>query len=314
MPEGDTLHRAAAQLQVLVGERLEVETPHPRAQAERVAERLDGRTLESVEAIGKNLVLRFEGGRVLRSHLRMSGRWTVRPRETAQRGRPWLVLRGAAAEGVLWGGPVLELHTRGLAGLGPDILATPPDFDEMLAHLRRADGARSLGETLQDQTLVAGIGNMWMAETLWLERLSPWSRLAEVPEADRRRVLETAANRMRAAVDAGREPRTRIHGHAGRPCPRCRTAIRSWGQGDANRTAYWCPTCQPGGTPQKVVLVDREKIDHEDERLVRLDRVPRAAASSGTPSPTGSSASGARRPSCRARPRPTRGSPGRGRA
>src|SRR3954471_18820984 len=179
MPEGDTLHRAARRLRVLVGERLEVEAPHPRAQAERVAEQLDGRRLESVEALGKNLVLRFEGGIVLRSHLRMSGRWTLRPRGTPRTGRPWLVLRGATVEGVLWNGPVLELHTRALARLGPDILATPPDFDAMLARIGTAAEDRRLGEVLQDQTLVAGIGNMWAAEALWRARLSPWLPLRE---------------------------------------------------------------------------------------------------------------------------------------
>ena len=89
MPEGDALHRAARKLQVLVGERLVVETPHPRAAAARVAERLDGRRLEAVEAVGKNLLLSFEGGLVLRSHLRMSGRWQVLERglrSTAGRG------------------------------------------------------------------------------------------------------------------------------------------------------------------------------------------------------------------------------------
>jgi endonuclease-8 len=191
-------------------------------------------------------VLRFEGGVVLRSHLRMSGRWTVRPRGEVRSGRPWLVLRGSRAEGVLWNGPVLELHTRALARLGPDILAEPPDLDAMLARMRRADGTRPLGETLQNQTLVAGIGNMWMAEALWQARLSPWARLADVAEADRRRALETAAAQMCASVDAGREPRKRVHGRPGRPCPRCGTPIRSRGQGEANRTVYWCPVCQPG--------------------------------------------------------------------
>jgi endonuclease-8 len=249
MPEGDTLHRAALRLQPLVGERLEVETPHPRAQAAIAAEQLDGRRLESVTAHGKNLVLRFEGGVVLRSHLRMSGRWTVRPRGEHGHGRPWLVLRGSALEGVLWNGPVLELHARALARLGPDILAAPPDLDAMLARIRAADPGRTLGETLLDQSLVAGIGNMWMAETLWAAQLSPWLRLREVPEDDRRLALERAASLMRASVDAGREPRRQVYNRAGRPCPRCRNAIRSWGQGDANRTAYWCPSCQPGPSP-----------------------------------------------------------------
>lgn len=244
MPEGDTLHRAARRLQVLVGDRLEVESRHPRAQATRVAEQLDGRRLESIEAVGKNLVLRFDGGVVLRSHLRMSGRWTVRPRGGVPEGRPWLVLCGTEAEGLLWGGPVLELHTRALAALGPDILGSPPDFDGMLLRMTRAGGGRTLGGTIQDQTLVAGIGNMWMAETLWQERLSPWLPLREVADDDRRRVLETAARMMRAAVEASREQRKQVHGRAGRPCPRCRTRILARGQGDANRTAYWCPVCQ----------------------------------------------------------------------
>jgi endonuclease-8 len=146
---------------------------------------------------------------------------------------------------VLWNGPVLELHTRALARLGPDILAEPPDVEAMLARLRAGDQGRSLGEALQDQTVVAGIGNMWMAETLWRARLSPWLPLGDVGEEDRRRVLETAAALMRAAVDAGREPPKQVHGRAGRACRRCGTPIRSAGQGDANRTAYWCPTCQP---------------------------------------------------------------------
>jgi endonuclease-8 len=86
---------------------------------------------------------------------------------------------------------------------------------------------------------------MWMAETLGRARLSPWLPLGDVGEEDRRRVLETAAALMRAAVDAGREPPKQVHGRAGRACRRCGTPIRSAGQGDANRTAYWCPTCQP---------------------------------------------------------------------
>src|SRR5215510_15686376 len=93
MPEGDALHRAARRLQPLVGQRLEAESPHPRAAVTGVAERVDGLRLESVDAVGKNLLLRFEGGVVVRSHLRMRGRWFVRPRGAPTFGRPWLVLR-----------------------------------------------------------------------------------------------------------------------------------------------------------------------------------------------------------------------------
>src|ERR671932_253754 len=177
VPEGDSLHRAARRLQVLVGERLEVSSPHPRGQLTGVAEQLDGRRLESVEAVGKNLLLRFEGGRVLRSHLRMKGRWWVHPRGRAQVGRPWLVLRGSEHEAVQLNGPVLELESAAGRRLGPDILADAPEIDAMIANLRAAPQELPLGEALQRQRLVAGIGNMWVSEALWEARVSPWRRL-----------------------------------------------------------------------------------------------------------------------------------------
>ena len=256
VPEGDTLHRAARRLQVLVGERLEVETPNPRAQAAIDAGQLDGRLLESVQALGKNLLFRFEGGVVLRSHLRMSGSWSVRPRRQASPspGSPWLVLRAPEVEGVLWNGPTLRLlgsleAQRFLHGLGADILASPPAFVAMLERMRAAGGSRWLGEVLLDQAIVAGIGNMWLAEALWAAELSPWRRLRDVPEPERRLALETAARMMRAALDGSRPPVHRAYRHAGRPCSRCHTLIRSHGQGDANRIAYWCPRCQVGDDP-----------------------------------------------------------------
>lgn len=250
MPEGDSLHRAARRLQPLVGEVVEVETPHPRAAATGVADQLDGRRLESVEAVGKNLVLRFEGGLVLRSHLRMTGRWTIRDRGGAWRGRPWLVLRGGTREAVLWGGPVLELNARGVRRVGPDILGEPPDVEAMIAALRRADQDRTVGDALLDQRLVAGIGNLWKAESLWEARVSPWRTLGDLSDTELREVLAAAARLMRASVETGRERRS-VYRTAGRPCPRCRTPVESWGQGDANRTAYWCPTCQPGPSPKR---------------------------------------------------------------
>jgi endonuclease-8 len=242
MPEGDALHRAARRLQILVGETVEVESPNPRAAATGVAEQLDGRRLEGVEAVGKNLLLTFEGGLVLRSHLRMSGRWTVRERGAMTQGRPWLVLRGRGREAVLWGGPVLELSKRAVRRLGPDILARTPDVDRIAANLR-SDPRRELGDALLDQRLVAGIGNVWKAEGLWRASVSPWRRVGETSDAELRTVLEEAARLMRRSVDSGREERS-IYRKAGRPCPRCGTAIESRGQGDANRTAYWCPSCQ----------------------------------------------------------------------
>ena len=243
MPEGDSLARAARRLQVLVGERVEVETPHPRAAVKQLAPRLDGRRLLGVEAAGKNLILRFEDGVVLRSHLRMSGRWQVRARGSKLVGRPWLVLRGTEREAVLWNGPVLELDDRAVRRLGPDILAEPPDLDTMIANLRRGP-RRAVGDALLDQRLVAGIGNLWKAEALWEARVSPWRPVAELSDAQLRAVLRAAHELMTASVKSGRERRL-IYNRAGRGCPRCGTPIEARGQGDANRTAYWCHGCQP---------------------------------------------------------------------
>ena len=247
MPEGDALHRAARRLQPLVGQRLEVESPNPRGKLTRVADRVDGRVLESVEAVGKNHLLRFEGGVVVRSHLRMTGRWRLEPRGRARTGRPWLVLRGEAYEGVLWNGPVLTVESRNVRRLGPDVLSESFDVDAVVARLRAA-GERWLGEALQDQRLVAGIGNMWMAETLWTTHLSPWLRVREVTDAQLREAVGTARRLMQESVESGR-PGRQVYRRAGRPCLRCGEIVRSRGQGDANRTVYWCPGCQAGGRP-----------------------------------------------------------------
>ncbi len=272
MPEGDSLHRAAERLQVLVGERVEVETPHPRAAVKGLAERLGGRRLERVEAVGKNLLLRFEGGLLLRSHLRMKGRWRVERRggiagsvagkaadarledrgrlrrPPGRVGKPWLVLRGAEYEAVLWNGSVLELvRDRTAPRLGPDILGEPPDFETMLARLRGTPQGREIGDAVLDQRLVAGIGNLWKAEALWEARISPWRRLDELADEELRAVLESAHRLMRAAVHRPRPPR-HVYRRRGHACPRCGGIVRSAPQGDHARTAYWCPGCQVGGS------------------------------------------------------------------
>ena len=146
---------------------------------------------------------------------------------------------------MLWHGPVLELargrRPTGLAGIGPDILASPPAFEAMIARLRSADQSREIGEALLDQRLVAGIGNMWKAESLFEAATSPWRRLGELSDDELRGALEAAARLMRG----GRRDR-QVYRRAGLPCRRCQAAIASRRQGDAARTAYWCPVCQAG--------------------------------------------------------------------
>jgi endonuclease-8 len=241
VPEGDALHRAAERLRALEGEVVTATSPNPRAAVLGIAEQIDGKRLERVEARGKNLLLSFEGGLVVRSHLRMNGRWHVQPATREVLGRPWLVLRTAHWQAVQRNGPVLEVGTRRVARLGPDIMLDPPATGAMVERLRRADQSRELGEALLDQTLVAGIGNKWKAEALFEAGLSPWSRLRDVPDAHLERLLTTASALMR-----GSRRRNRVYRRAGRPCPRCGATIRSYPQGEHARMTYWCPACQAG--------------------------------------------------------------------
>src|SRR5918997_6900116 len=141
MPEGDTIHRAARRVgAALVGrEIVSVETPQPRHRLDRWPDRLAGRSVRAVDALGKHLLLRFDGGLTVHSHLRMGGAWGVYRRGERWRRSPrraWLVLRTPEHEVVQFDGPVLELMTDGraridqrIAGLGPDILASD-GFDE----------------------------------------------------------------------------------------------------------------------------------------------------------------------------------------
>jgi len=250
VPEGDTVHRSAERLRVLVGQRLTVEAVHPRARATGVAERLDGRCLEAVEAHGKNLLLRFEGGRVLRSHLGMSGSWRTMEADAPVRGAPWLVLTGERAKAVLRGGAVLETSARRVSALGPDILAPEFDSDAVVANLRHVDQRRMIGEALLDQRAVAGIGNIWRGEALWHARISPWRRFADLDDGELLAVLRQAASLMTESRDGAPPPRE-VYRRRGRPCRRCGELLLSAKQGEAARTIYWCPACQAGEGPGK---------------------------------------------------------------
>ncbi len=154
---------------------------------------------------------------------------------------------GAPAR-VLWHGPVLELDDSVRRRLGPDILAEPADLGAMLANLRALPRQLRLGEALQTQRAVAGIGNLWSAEALWDARLSPWLTLAETTDEELRAALASAARLMHASAHGARTQKHVRH-RAGKPCPRCGETIRSWPLGDAARTAYWCPRCQKGKDP-----------------------------------------------------------------
>jgi endonuclease VIII len=249
--EGDTILRAARRIgAALDGERLEVSAPNPRGRAAGI-ERLDGLNLERVDARGKHLLLHF-GDRILHSHLGMSGSWHVYARGESWRKAPgaaWAVLRGERSEAVQFGGPTLRVLSASalrrdsvLARLGPDVLAEDFDADTVVSALRGAP-EREIGDALLDQHLVAGVGNIFKSEACFEARLDPWQPIAQLGDEQLHHVAQAAHDLMNDAVERGRQDRS-VYKRAGCPCPRCATPIRSRGQGDANRTTYWCPTCQ----------------------------------------------------------------------
>jgi endonuclease VIII len=252
MAEGDTILRAKQRLgDALVGQSVAVSALNPRGRAAGV-ERLDGRTLEGIDAHGKHLLLRF-GDLVLHSHLGMSGGWHVydhRARWGRPRSSAWVVLGGERQEAVQFGGPTLRVLPASrvaidpqLARLGLDILAEDLDLDQVVAAFRAADQSRPLGDALLDQRLTAGIGNIFKSESCFAARVDPWRPLADVSDEELRAVLAAARAQMLDAVKTGGRHRFAIYKHRG-PCGRCRGTVRQRGQGDANRTTWWCERCQ----------------------------------------------------------------------
>jgi endonuclease VIII len=265
MPEGDTIHHAARRVgAALVGARIEsIETPHPRHRADRWAERLDGRAVRGVDAHGKHLFIRFEGDLTLHSHLRMTGKWGVYrhgERWRRARRRAWLVIRTPEHEVVQFDGPVLELTTdsrtrfdQRIAGLGPDVLA--PQFDEQrfLSRVREDDQTRGIGDALLDQRNLAGIGNVWKSEACFMAGVDPFKPTAEVPDDQLLEMVRAIRPLMERSAERGgrittfpgdRPGATWVYERDGQPCRRCQTIVRARGQGEDNRTTFWCPRCQ----------------------------------------------------------------------
>jgi endonuclease-8 len=258
MPEGDTILRAARRIRPVLEGNVpdEIRTPQRRHAMDRWPERLAGRRVTSVDPYGKHLFLRFEGDLTLHSHLRMTGSWGVYPTGARWRRAPrraWLVLRHGEREVVEFDGPLLELMTESrtrfdlrLQALGPDLLADDWNADRFLRRLRADDPTRGIGDALLDQRIVAGIGNIWKAEGCWGAAIDPWRRVRDVSDEEAVAIVENARPRMLAAADSWRRESSDRHVYKrnGMPCPRCGTRIRARGQGDDNRTTYWCPGCQ----------------------------------------------------------------------
>lgn len=263
MPEGHTIHRAARRIRsVLDGnvlERVEVRGTHLlQAKAEQ---RLRGATVTGVEARGKHLLLHVDRGWTVHSHLRMDGVWHLYRRGERwrrSRRRAWLMLGSGGWDAVNFDGPILQLHPTdelervpSLAQLGPDVLAEPFDDARYLRRMRRA-GDRELGDAVMDQRIVAGIGNIYKAETLFIAGVDPWRRVRDLGDDELLALREVATRIMqdgvldaRAITFRGPGPPGRwAYGRSGQACRRCGSRIASRPQGEDQRTTYWCPGCQ----------------------------------------------------------------------
>ncbi|HYU50382.1 MAG TPA: DNA-formamidopyrimidine glycosylase family protein [Candidatus Limnocylindria bacterium] len=267
MPEGDTLARTADGLRPhLIGRTVVA----ARARSGAQAGRLVGARIDAVEALGKNLLMRFSNGLEVRTHLRMHGTWhRYRPGERWRRpaGRAVLVIEVEGAVAVCFDAPVVELFEAraerihpALARLGPDLLAAEFDAAEGIRRFRGAAGASTaIGEALLDQRIVAGIGNIYRSEVLFLERVDPFLSTATLDDVTLERIVMTARRLLRAGAGraggpAGGGParvaeragaRAWVYGRAGRPCRRCGTLVRSSRlAGVLPRPVYWCPACQ----------------------------------------------------------------------
>jgi endonuclease-8 len=270
MPEGDTIFRTAEVLRAaLVGRRITNASARAQPGMRRVPDlsRLIGATVASVESRGKHLLIGFDNGLTLRSHLRMTGSWhRYRPGEAwrlPQR-RASAILETAESVAVAFDTPVVELLTdadlrrsRALTELGPDLLGATFDLDEALRRLRERDD-EELGNALLDQRAVAGIGNAYKSEVAFLERMDPWAPVASFHDGELEGALRTARRLLQANTRGGTRVTTGsgargeglwVYGRAGRPCRRCGTSILQRRQGELARQTFWCPRCQAHRAP-----------------------------------------------------------------
>jgi endonuclease VIII len=232
--------------------------------------RLVGRAVSSVEARGKHLLVAFgDPGAdqlVLHTHLGMKGSWRVRPA-----GRPWgrpdgqavVVVETGDHHAACWSPVLVRLVPRHglelgyLGALGPDVVTGPLDMDAVMGRVRRVRTARpetTIGELLLDQTVSAGIGNVYRCEALYLRRTSPFLSVVQVDDATVADLIGLCASMLRANLSpSGRRGRDTgggagqqwVHRRAGLPCRRCGTLVRSTALGRTPRRVYWCPGCQP---------------------------------------------------------------------
>jgi endonuclease-8 len=266
MPEGDTLARIAVVLdRALTGEMVTAARGRSGgARLDLVAET----TVESVEARGKHLLIGFSNGMTLHTHLALHGQWhRYQPGERWRRSpsRAVAVIETQTAVAACFDAPTVELlDTRALAlhpalnRLGPDTAKEDFDVDAAVIAMRQPSRATStIGDALLDQRAVAGLGNVYRSELCFLERIDPFTPVADVDDAVLSSLLERGAALIRAnsrggarvTTPAGTAGRLYVYNRTGRPCRRCGTLIKSRAAPSPKygnpRRVYWCPSCQP---------------------------------------------------------------------
>lgn len=267
MPEGDTLHNIAAKLRPVLVSKPVVRLEFPRLAGE-TSDFVGSKVIE-VEARGKNLLIHFDNGFVLHTHLKMPGAWHLyRPGESWKRSlhAARVVLEVPDAQAVCFQAPVVRVLKAAqlkrdprLDQVGPDLLGDTFDDERAVQRLETLK-AWPLGEAVMHQPAVSGIGNVWKSEVLFLEQLDPFQPVEAVPRESLRALLLRTRGLMQKNVDregAPAPPRrtTRFEGvtdgtrvwvyrRRGMPCFRCGTTVRMKRQGDALRSTYFCPTCQ----------------------------------------------------------------------
>jgi endonuclease-8 len=262
VPEGDTVWLAAQRMHaVLTGATLrrgEFRIP------QLATVDLTGAVVREVVPRGKHLLIRLEDGRTLRTHFRMDGSWHIYRRGRSWRGGPASDVRTVLATDE-WECVGYRLHDidlvptaqedRLVGHLGPDILGPDWDLAEAVRRLREHPDEQT-GVALLDQRNLAGIGNLYKAETLFLRGVAPWTPVSDVDDLE---AMVSLAQRLLAS-NKGRWTQTTtgslrkgeqhwVFERAGSRCRRCGTTIRRASEGDYERITYWCPTCQPGPAP-----------------------------------------------------------------
>jgi len=275
MPEGDSIFRAARTLhRVLAGHTVtSFETAY--AHLARVDDDtpITGRTIERCESAGKHLLITFAGGLILRTHMRMNGSWHIyRHGERWWRGPQAMRIRMATADwvAVAFDVPVAEFissrerTTIGpVAALGPDLLGAAFDRAEAVRRLL-AGGDLPIAQALLDQRKVAGIGNVYKSEVLFLCGVNPETPSCQVPPPVVEHLLDTARSLMQENVIEGTAAQIQtyrslrrhapysdhsdhlwVYGRRHQPCRKCGAPIAVKKMGLDARTTYWCPSCQP---------------------------------------------------------------------